>query len=194
MAEKPSQGTSHRKQSNFSETEQSTDMLELYDCSEDGGTRDDNCSVILVDASPESCHDKTTGDVGHNRTPLGGSAVSECCDPPLCPGDPSVVNNMDSRTDRLSYHSDPLCPASLQSDTDLSPGSCDSDTAEEPMISPNSVCKDNSALVTKMSHRNGPIVFQLNGSPCHSVPLLQWHKHNGHCPRIVDDVTLDHSY
>ena len=188
MSEKPSQGTSHRKQSNFSETEQSTDMLELYDCSEDGGTRDDNCSVIVVDASHESNNDTTTGVVGHNSTPLGGSAVSECCDPPLCPG--KVVNNTDSRTDRLSYHS----PVSVQSDTDLSPGSYDSDTAEEPMMSPNSVCKDNSALVTKMSHRNGPIVFQLNGSPCHSVPLLQWHKHNGHCPRIVDDVTLDHSY
>ena len=185
VSEKSSQGTSHRKQSNFSDTEQSTDMLELYDCSEDGGTRDDNYSVILIDASPEIGNDKKTGVVGHNRIPLGGSAVSEYCDPPVCAGDASVVNNTDSRPDSLSYHSDPVCPVSLQSD---------SDTAEETMMSPSSVCKDNSAPVSKMSHRNGPIVFQLNGTPCHSVPLLHWHKQNGHCPCIVDDVTLDHSY
>ena len=190
--EKSSQNTSHRKQSNFSDTEQSTDMLELCDCSEDGcnSMHDDTCSVASVLGLPQNSDDNRMEPVADNSKLVVDSAITEHDKLLRLTNNSRPINSIDNRHDNLTCHSEPVS-RSDQSDGEVSPCWHDSDIAEEVTRANSHPYKHSSTLVAEGSPSKGPVAFQLNGNAGQSLVLLQSQQHNGNCRRITDDIMVD---
>ena len=185
--EKTSRSDLYRKQSTFSDTDVSTDIVELCDSS------DDNCFHDGLGSPPLVALCDGGDDKGSGRT---------VCD---SVGEDTIAENL--RTSKLSSNSravietdvsvhdglnsnDPTVHRSDQSDSEASHRCCDSiTTAQETTEINDSPCTDDRA---QMSQLNDPVTFPLNGGICQHLPLLKWHRQNGDARCIANDVEFDH--
>ena len=182
--EKTSRSDLYRKQSTFSDTDVSTDIVELCDSSDDNCFHDGLVSPALV-ALRDGGDDKGSGrtvcdSVGEDTT---AESLSTC---KLCSDSCATDEVHDS-----PISSDPTVHRSDQSDSEAaSHRCCDSiATAQETTEINDSPCTDDGA---KMSQLNDLVTFPLNRGTCQHLPLLKWHRQNGDARCIANDVEFDH--
>ena len=177
VPEKTCRSDLYRKQSTFSDTDVSTDVVELCDSSDDC-FHDTLSSPALRVALRDSDDDKGTGCAVCDT--VGEDTIVE--------SDSGAEVDVSVR-DGLMCQSDHTGHKSVETDSEPTHRCCDTvTTAPETRQINDNPCTDD---IAKMSQVNHPVTFSLNGSACQHVPLLKWHRQNGNGRCLANSVEFD---